>query len=292
MASGISINPLSEKAIFKYSMIFLLLFSTSMFRDVNGQGLESIIVEKYYIADSSDSRFGGKDYLPPGSVTYRVFVDLKPGYVLQSVYGDSEHQMVIGTSTNFYNHSAFGRNLANLIYDPYLPNSTMMIDSWLSVGSAGHINSGVLKTDDDTIGTVKNQFELYPVLQSENPAAGIPLKERDGLKTGGLPGKVTALNIDALLEMVDKMQAPPTGQEFKTSNGGWACLEGAKGFDKEKNRILIGQFTTSGNFYFELNLQIKKAGGAVEQYVARDAKGQNQFSHPTLIFSSVSASGN
>ena len=44
-------------------------------------GLDSIIVEKYYISDLNDKSVdatGG--VLPVGSVTYRIYVDMKPGY--------------------------------------------------------------------------------------------------------------------------------------------------------------------------------------------------------------------
>jgi hypothetical protein len=275
----------------KHASYLLILYAILMMILCGGicyaqeQGLENIIVEKYYVSDSTDMRYAGSQSLPSGSVTYRVYVDLKPGFVLQSVYGDGAHEMVIGTSTNFYNHALYGRNLANLIYEPYLPNSTVMIDSWISMGAGCHANFGVLKSDDDTTGTIKNEFEPHQLLNNEDPAAGIPIKVRDGLVKGN-PPKVSALNIDRLLEMTDKEQAPPKGLEFRTTNGGWACLEGAQGYDKSSNRILIGQFTTSGRFYFELNLQIKSANGPAQQFVARNASGQNQFQFDKLIYDS------
>ena len=49
-------------------------------------GLGQIIVEKYYISDSNDEiRSDGK--LPKNSVTYRIFVDMRPGYRFQAAYG-------------------------------------------------------------------------------------------------------------------------------------------------------------------------------------------------------------
>jgi hypothetical protein len=252
---------------------------------INAQGLERVIVEPYYVSDSADANYAGFNNLPAGSVTYRVFVDMKPGYVLQSVFGDARHEMKIGTTTNFYNHPVFGNFLSNLILEPYLPNTVVMLDSWISVGAGAQLNFGILKSDDDTAGTIRNSYKPHKLLQHHDPKAGIPLTERDGLRKG-VPERVTAIQIDSLLEMMDKRQAPPTGQEFKTTNGAWACIEGAKGPDPETNRVLIGQFTTSGRFYFELNIQIRKTGEPAEQFVARNPAGQNQFAHPDLIYTS------
>ena len=61
--------------------IFLLavLFSVSILS--KAQGLENIIVEKFYISDANDAAAnldGG--VLPVGSVTYRIYADMLPGY--------------------------------------------------------------------------------------------------------------------------------------------------------------------------------------------------------------------
>lgn len=45
--------------------------------------IEKVTVERYYVSDANDATdtFGG--YLEPGSVTYRVYIDLLPGCVLK-----------------------------------------------------------------------------------------------------------------------------------------------------------------------------------------------------------------
>ena len=59
-------------------------------------GLENIIVEKYYVANAADAAAADVDAtnagyatgaLPVGSVTYRVYADLLPGYKVQALYG-------------------------------------------------------------------------------------------------------------------------------------------------------------------------------------------------------------
>ena len=74
----------------------LLLFTSLMVSLVGisiAQGLEGVIVEKYYISDANDATVnsvGG--VLPVGSVTYRVYLDLAPDYIFQSAYGDPLHE--------------------------------------------------------------------------------------------------------------------------------------------------------------------------------------------------------
>ena len=65
-------------------------------------GLDSIIVEKYYISNAADS-IGSIGYgnLSIGSVTYRIYVDMKPGYKFQMAYGNANHPLSISTSTSF-----------------------------------------------------------------------------------------------------------------------------------------------------------------------------------------------
>jgi len=64
-------------------------------------GLEKIIVEKYYIATKADS-IGSLGTLPVGSVTYRVYADMLPGYKFQALYGNSDHALKVNTSTTFF----------------------------------------------------------------------------------------------------------------------------------------------------------------------------------------------
>ena len=67
------------------------------------QGLENIIVEKYYVSNAADAT-GSIGTLPAGSVTYRVYVDMLPGYEFQAAYGINTHVLKISTTTSFFNN--------------------------------------------------------------------------------------------------------------------------------------------------------------------------------------------
>jgi len=263
----------------KFLVIVLLLLSNLLY----AQGLEDVIVETYYITDSSDASYVGTASIAENTVTYRIFIDMKPGYRLQSVYGAPGHEMILSTSTFFFNHPVFGHYLPNLIMDRQVGITTLMLDSWISMGAGTQQKYALPKQDDDTLGTVINGYQPQ-ILQSENPSAGIPIKFRDGLQKANKPPLVTQLGLDSLLTDLYKTSTSGIGYEFKTINGAWACLGGAAGIDPETNRVLIGQFTTIGKFYFELNLQLGKPDGGVEQYVAKNPTGKETL-FPALIIS-------
>ena len=87
----------------KLSALFLVLLLS--FKGFTQDGLEGVIVEKFYVSTEADN--AGKLYsgdLPKGSVTYRIYVDLKPGFRFQAAYGSPQHPLVIESTKNFYNH--------------------------------------------------------------------------------------------------------------------------------------------------------------------------------------------
>jgi hypothetical protein len=257
--------------------LYLLLSSGSY-----AQGLEGIIIEKYYIADKEDA-YASNGRLPAGSVTYRIYADLLPGYRLQAVYGVEDHEMKITTTTGFYNHPGFGGNVPNVIPDRILHQDLAMLDSWLSMGAASEYNWGVLKVEDDTVNTIRSKYKPTPLLQNSSKKSGIAVRDRDGLmKIDRAVPKVIGFGLDSLIKMFDKTENATNGVIFQTKNGSWACLEGSVG-PLESNRILIAQLTTDGTLYFELNIQIGTPDGGVERYVARNPKDGERLMD-SLIF--------
>src|ERR1700756_168103 len=154
-------------------------------------GLDSIIVEKYYVSDLNDKTVdavGG--VLPLNSVTYRIFVDMKPGYKFEAAYGVPGHELRFQTSTLFFNNEDRGATSPTYT-KPQAQNNTVMLDSWLTVGGACTSNMGVMKIEDD--GSA-NAVNADGVLQNNNALAGIPLTQQDGFLTGA-PEAVTTVGI-------------------------------------------------------------------------------------------------
>ena len=247
-------------------------------------GLEDIIVEKYYISEANDTNanaVGG--ILPVGSTTYRVYVDMAAGYTFQAAFGLQGQELRIETTTQFFNNMDYGSTSPTFSKNNSAKN-TVMLDSWLSVGGACNGYFGVLKTDDDGLNTNVNSCSgcnVSSILQSANVDAGIPLSTQDGL-LAGTPVSVTAVGISSVINVFGNSTI---GNLFSTDNGSWAALGGATGPDANTNRVLIAQLTTDGVLTFKLNLQLGTPGGGTEQYVAENPTG-SQFQHPALVYDS------
>jgi hypothetical protein len=255
------------------TLIFTLFTGVSF-----SQGLENVFVETFYNATTQDTISEFYTFpLKNNSITYRIYLDLKPGYSLQAVYGSPNHPLKIKTSTFFFNHSEHGDVIPNVIPYRTLSKNTVMLDSWLSVGAAGEDSYGVMLNDDDTSETVKHSNFLR-----SNKSQ---LLFKDGLKVAGKVPRPTFFNIDNLA--ADVFGKKSDKNEFVTDNGGWFCLGGAKGLDSlGANKVLIGQFTTDGDFSFELNFQLgTPTPGISEKYIALNPV-VSDFTHPGLIYDS------
>jgi Secretion system C-terminal sorting domain len=252
-------------------------------------GLEGIIVEKYYVSDANDTvaNSTGEGILPIGSVTYRVFADMLPGYKLQAIYGTPApnlHELKFATTTLFFNNENRGSTFPTYT-KTQAKGASVMLDSWVSVGAACAGQYGILKSEDDGVANVVNNNAPL-MLQNANPLAGIPLTVQDGLVAGTpAPQAVTLVGITAVdLALIDNTNDPLNGNTFVSSNGSIAALAGAAGPDPATNKVIIGQFTTDGVFTFELNLQIGTPTGGTQQYVSTNATGSE------ILLSSLSYS--
>lgn len=265
-------------------IIVLIVAFASCCLEIVAQGLEKVIVEEYYIADSRDVAAGG-GRLKEGSVTYRIFVDMKPGYRLQAVFGVENHEMHISTTTGFYNHPMYGAVMPNIIPERVLHQDLVMIDSWLTMGAASEFSYGVLKSADDSTGTIFNSTKPEPLLQNDAMNASPAPKHRDGLlRIQSEVPRIVSFGLDSLVRYFDKTSADSSGVSFRTDNGSWACLNGATG-PTDSNIVLIAQLTTDGILSFELNIQLISENGEVEQFVARNP-GDRQWEVKSLVYKS------
>jgi hypothetical protein len=134
---------------------------------------------------------------------------------------------------------------------------SLAFDSYITINAATNNMLGVLNTEDTVDGTL------------------------DGMVSGSsLPLQSLGANFDV-----------PFGTEsypgrFSTFSGIYSVIGGESG-PTPTNKVLIGQFTTDGEFSFELNVQIRKKGTTeYEQYVARDPQAQE------ILFEALTYPGN
>jgi hypothetical protein len=222
--------------------------------ETDKRALEGIVVEKYYTASKADAADTSGGVLQEGSVTYRIYVDLKPGYNLQAVYGVSKHQMFLKTTTKFFNNRE-GAPSADKIMDKRINDNTVALDSWVTIGIATEKRFGILKAEDKDTSIIKRKG----------------LDKADGLYLAGQTQKLLLFGLDLAFFENEK-----DASYFHSENGSWASIGGGKaqGKMKEENKILIAQLTTTGKLSFELNLQVGTPGGTTIQYVAKNPTGK------------------
>ena len=255
-----------KKIIFGLCLILISAF-------VKSQGLQNVIVERYYISNAADAA-GSSGTLPVGSVTYRFYVQMAAGYTFQAAYGINNplHELRFGTTTSFFNNTDRGATTPNGISKANLTGNSVMLDSWLSGGAACGTYMGVLKTEDDGVNTVVN---ANGILHNNDVHAGIPLTTQDGMILSTVPSTKT-IGIDGIIGVFGDGTA--NGNLFSTTNGSWYSDQSNPGHlnagsfgPTSNNRVLIAQITTDGVLDYKLNIQIGTPTGTTENYVAENA---------------------
>ena len=267
----------------------LMVASSSVF----SQGLDGIVVEKYYQANAADAANAAANSavtpLTTSSVTYRVYVDLAAGYKFNLLFGTASKPLTVSTTTAFFNDPNSGVTVnPGTISATNIRKNTAMLDSWFTTGGAGGGVVGALKSED-TDGSVGNQQGIL----ANNPGGcfGNAINQVGGAATtngssftdGFLPSSAStylvpnALGLGTALAALDQTN----GGSVVINGGSIAALGGVTGATSS-NMVLIGQFTTDGQFSFALNIQIQNiATGVSYDYVA-GTPGAGQLTHPTL----------
>ncbi|MCF8381707.1 MAG: T9SS type A sorting domain-containing protein [Bacteroidales bacterium] len=242
-----------KKIILSIALLFAIIAGYS-------QGLENLIVEKYYTASAADAALEG-GVLTNGAVTYRIFIDMAPGYKLTAVFGIVPNPLYIETTTGFYNNDDRGDAIANSIGDSRVADNTVSLDSWISLGATSAGRIGVLKTEDSD-GSILGHLTNTGVGTTNLVAAdGLTAATPAGVST--IPA-LTATTVNAFFGNGSGL----TGPRFEINDGSWYTFGGTYG-DAVNNRVLVAQITTDGDLTFDLNVQLLDAGGVAENYVAQ-----------------------
>lgn len=270
----------------KYLKLFALFFIFITVK-VHSQ-VEGLIIEKYYLSDENDETdtIGGK--LPAGSITYRVFIDLKPGSKLKRIFGDAKHPLIIKSNNTFWNNAAESETFSYNISKARYSENTVALDSWLTIGQTCRSNSattfGVLKSNDldgSIIGGLNNDGGSAEIvgglLKNDAVEINIPLTKSDGMAImNNLPSGWVNYGF------VDSSTGEDTTIFGLTKNGSLLYSEnislqnsGVAGVVPDLNHILIAQLTTLGEFLeLEFNVEIIEPDGAgtkTVKYFARDS---------------------
>ena len=285
------------------SILSLFIFFLSD-KNLNAQ-VENIVVETYYVSDDDDATDTTGGYLAPGSVTYRVYVDLVKGSKIRSIYGETVHPLIFESTENFFNNKSDGQTFGKEFSKTRLQENTVALDSWITLGQLSKVVSskagfGVLKENDSDgsfIGGSNNDGGSAAIssglLKNNSAIAGKPITESDGIviTNKNLPDswkdfgfRNVALNIDSTI-----FGSVVTSKSFYGTNC-YLSNSGTCGIDSTLNHVLVAQLTTKGKLSFELNLEVEQNktngnGTEIIKYVARNNNIQNgEVFLPMLIY--------
>jgi len=251
-------------------------------------GLQGILVEPYYVTSIEDAKgFNSSGMLEEGSVTYRIYADLEPGYRFQAAYGSPDHPLIISSDRVFFNHNHSGNTYPNIIPERDLARDIVLLDSWVTAGAATENHIGVPRKNDflakDGFLRFKDGFLRNTVKLSDEDLGPLTLKleDCDGLaRTQNLP-VTTIYNMDSLGWA---MSSVSRANRLYVENGAWACMgKGSMGADSlSGNHVLIAQVTTAGKLDYKLNIMIGTPEGKSIQYVYGNPVDR-EIMHPALI---------
>lgn len=227
------------------------------------QGLEGVYIEQYYCvsaAEAKDESMVGA--LEEGMCTYRIYLDLEPGYRFQAAYGTEKHPLLIQSTGMFYNHPEVGNSQPNLIPARTLKNNVVLLDSWLTAGASGETYIGVPRKFDDK-SELNFQKGYFESTTSETP---LSFRESDGMRFRQSTFVPTFYQMDEVIKGLTSVTRTNT---IEISNGAWACMgKGAIGADSTGiNMVLIGQLTTKGELEYALNVMVGGPDGKSTKYV-------------------------
>jgi hypothetical protein len=249
-----------------------------------GQALENVLVETYYITDENDAAISGSDGITAGMTTYRVFVEVCDECRLISLFSNEIHPIEILSTEPFYNSQLgtfFGHNNNSQLFPLF---DSPALDSYLTLGAASNSHWGLPK-NEDTNGSIWEGRESPDGLTNNVSEIGTPLPDADGLLTssgqstipqGWNPPTNTA-NIAAVFGSATSANEYISTSDEIRSNSGVVS-------QTVSDLILIGQFTTSGEFSFKLNLSVLNESGEEVRFVPDNASGEDEFVSPFLTF--------
>lgn len=284
----------------KYYLI-ILLFSVFIAKSGFSQ-LEKVFIEKYYISDTIDATDTSGGILIPGSTTYRIYVDMKPGFKLKKLFGDDNHEFSIKSTEVFYNHAVDGQTFPKDLMKARYGESLVALDTWITIGQTtktqgGKTYFGIPKDydfDGSFIGGANNdggsEFISTGLLTNVDTNAGRPVTVADGMDTlasipntwfsVGITDFATGSDSTIFGSIVSSSVFRSTNFELRNS--------GVSGVDADSNHVLIAQLTTKGQLEYHLNLQIEGMVNGVLKtftYVSSDSiLLPGEYYHPFLIY--------
>jgi hypothetical protein len=249
----------------KSTLFAFFLLLTSINRAQTFEGLDGIYVERYYQSNDMDNRAGNlSGELKTNSKTYRIYLDLSPGYRFQAAYGTMAHPLTFQSEAPFFNHAGIGNTYPNVIPERSLSKNITLLDSWFTAGAAGESFLGVPKKFDLDDNLLSKKFEKSYLI-NDTKWMEYSLQERDGMHASN---DLPIVNLFQLDSTSKHLMMVTNSNHLQINNGAWACLgKGSIGVDSlGTNYVLIAQLTTAGELDYELNIMVGTPEGKSIKY--------------------------
>jgi hypothetical protein len=252
--------------------------------------IENLIVETYYISDTNDAAHDDEGTnLPEGSITYRVFLDLAPGYRVSELFGTDNNPWFIRSTELIWNNSDRGKALGSNLGDNRLDENTVALDSYITIGAASTAHYGVpksLDSDGSIVGGDNNdggsQMFEDGLLINMSSDIGIPLTEADGLIEAD-ESLIPMLSATLIPDLENVFGAETLDSTFVTSSTvrlqPTEAIAGVTG----ENIVFIAQITTLGELEFNFNVTLLDENDDKLVFVADNAPNDTILS-PFLSF--------
>jgi hypothetical protein len=240
------------------------------------QGIDSVFVEIYNVQPDASNPTA------PPLITYRIWVDLAPDYRLQMLYGDAHHQLMIATTTDFFNDKENGAAYGDKVNDDQLNSYPAALDSWLTISAASNRHLAIPRSmdKDGSILTCPPYPGRSVSAPDQRSAGSPPLCSSDGLMEVDSVREVVTFTMDG--SYLDRIR----GSVIRTLSGAWAVLGGTKGVT-DRNLVLIAQITTTGELSYALNIQLGTPDHQILKCVASDP-GPGEVLVPSLVHGQLS----
>ncbi len=259
--------------------------------------LENVYVETYYVTDANDATDTTGGAIEENTTTYRIYLDMAPGTVINEIFGDLDHPFEIKSTMPFYNHSSDGQTFAKDFLRARYEESTVALDTWLTIGQTtkkqGDITYFGLPKQQDTdgsfIGGINNDggSELIATGLLNNQNIDYPLTITDGMDTLGYTP--TDWFSSGVVDFIDGSDTTIFGTStndttFVSNNFSLSC-SGVQGVIADSNMILIAQLTTQGELEFRINFKATYLVDGVS--VTTSYVGTNSLISDDQVFSSL-----
>ena len=180
-----------------------------------------------------------------GYSCYRGYITMEnSGDFLSSISGDATNPTFVSTTTNFYQNAlgAAVPNGINSLLFPVYPD--LAYDSWVTIGLEGTPNAGIGEANVSTVQSATN-----PWATTFDPG-------------GGIAGGNIAIN-----DLI---------------GGAWYALNGdANGVAGDDLKVLMGQFTTTGDLSIQCYTQIFIGGDGQNEVPGEDGAARPTFYYPS-----------